>query len=33
MAFDATYYAVGEAIRQAGGRNSNYIGLEVRYSR
>jgi hypothetical protein len=29
VGFDATYYAVGGAIRRAGGRNSTYIALEV----
>jgi len=32
VAFDAVYYRIGEAIRQAGGRNSTYLGLEVRYA-
>jgi hypothetical protein len=26
------YYTIGEPIRQAGGRNSTYVGLEVRYT-
>jgi hypothetical protein len=32
VAFDAMYYTIGEPIRQAGGRNSTYVGLEVRYT-
>jgi Alginate export len=32
VAFDAMYYRIGKAIRQAGGRNSTYLGLEIRYA-
>ena len=32
IGFDATHYAVGDAVRHAGGRNSTYVGLEVRYT-
>jgi hypothetical protein len=28
---DAVHYAIGNAIRQAGGHNANYLGLELRY--
>lgn len=28
---DAVYYAIGNSIRQAGGHDSNYLSLEIRY--
>jgi hypothetical protein len=26
------YYTIGDATRQAGGRNSTYVGLEIKYA-
>jgi hypothetical protein len=31
VAFDAVHYAIGTAIRQAGGRDANYLGVQVSY--
>jgi hypothetical protein len=31
-AVEAVYFAVGEAVRQARGRNSNYLGVEIKLS-
>jgi hypothetical protein len=31
LAFDAVHYAIGTAIRQAGGRDANYLGVQVSY--
>jgi alginate export protein len=32
LALDAMYYTIGDATRQAGGRNSTYVGLEIKYA-
>ena len=29
--FDAVHYAIGSAIRQAGGNDANYVGLQISY--
>jgi Alginate export len=31
VAFDAVRYAIGDAIREAGGHDANYLGVELRY--
>jgi hypothetical protein len=31
LAFDAVHYAIGTAIRQAGGRDANYLAIQVSY--
>ena len=28
----AVHYAIGTAVRQAGGHNANYVGVELRYA-
>jgi hypothetical protein len=30
FAVEAVHFAVGNAIRQAGGRDSDYLGVEIR---
>jgi hypothetical protein len=30
FAIEAVHFAVGDAIRQVGGRNSDYLGVETR---
>jgi len=31
-AVEAVHYQVGQAIKRAGGRDSDYIGVELKYS-
>jgi hypothetical protein len=31
-ALEAVHYKIGDTIRQAGGHDSNYLGLELKYS-
>jgi hypothetical protein len=31
-ALEAVYYRIGDTLRQAGGHNSDYVGVEMKYS-
>jgi len=31
-ALEAVHYKIGDTVRQAGGHDSNYLGLELKYS-
>jgi hypothetical protein len=31
-ALEAVHYSIGDTIRQAGGHDSSYLGLELKYS-
>jgi hypothetical protein len=31
VAFDAAHHAIGTAIRQASGRDANYLGIQMSY--
>jgi hypothetical protein len=31
LALEAVHFAIGTAVRDAGGRDSNYVGAEIKY--